>query len=132
MTLTQTPSEDLHVIDKRYFPRWEVQNRVLFQLKDNPEIFEGHTTDLSCVGMCLYAHQPLSIHQKIKLVVYLSGETSVSLFGIAVWANNEESSRKVGIVFYNTPLETQDLILQFAFNLNKERFLNDVFEGLNR
>lgn len=132
MTLTQTPRENFQVIDKRYFPRWEVQSRVLFQLKDNPEVFEGHTTDLSCVGMCLDTHQPLNIHQKLKLVVYLSKETSVSLFGIAVWAKGEEFFHKIGIVFYNTPLETQDLILQFAFNLNKERFLNDVFKGLNR
>ena len=128
MTTTQAATQDIHVIDKRYFPRWEVENRVLFQLKDNAEVFEGYTKDLNCAGMCLNTPQLLTVHQKLKLIIYLSKKTSISLLGIIVWVRDEKLFHKAGVVFYNTPMETQDIMLQFAFNLNKERLFNDILK----
>ncbi len=117
--------------DKRYFPRWEVKNRVLFQKDSDCEVHEGTTKDLSCAGTCLFTEQPLILHEKIKLVVYLSEEVSLSLQGIVVWIKGSESLREIGVIFYNTPSEAQDLMLQFAFSLNKERFLTNIFKGWN-
>ena len=129
ITTSSTTIQETSFADKRYFPRWEVKNRVLFQKENDLEVQEGYTKDLSCAGTCLYTDQQLALHQKLKLVVYLSEEISLSLQGIIVWIKTEASVYKIGVIFYNTPLEAHDTMLQFAFSLNKEKFLNHIFQG---
>lgn len=140
MTTSAAAVQETSFTDKRYFPRWEVKNRVLFQkdidsavfLEQNDsdcEVHEGYTKDLSCAGTCLLTNQTFNLHQKIKLVIYLSEEVSLSLQGIVVWIKSGEPLHEIGVIFYNTPAEAQDLMLQFAFSLNKERFLSQVFKG---
>lgn len=129
MTNSSPSVQEASFTDKRYFPRWEVKNRVLFQNENDCEVHEGTTKDLSCAGTCLFTNQTFHLHQKIKLVVYLSEQVSLSLQGIVVWIKGGEPLHEIGVIFYNTPSKAQDLMLQFAFSLNKERFLSQVFKG---
>ncbi len=115
--------------DQRYFPRWEVKNAVSYQLDKTKETYEGYTQDLSCAGACITSDTKFAPNQKIKLTVYLSPKTTVNLNGNILWAKKEGKENQIGVSFYNTGEETQELILQHAFNLHKEKFLKHLFDG---
>ena len=55
--------------DQRYFPRWNVNNRVIYHTESSPDqkLRHGHSKDLSCAGACLYLKEFLPPQQKIAL-----------------------------------------------------------------
>ena len=116
--------------DKRYFPRWAVENRVLYQLEDKPSTFKAHTKDLSCAGACLSTHEELLPKTRIKLTVFLSSEQTIYLQGIVCWTRHSENSHsQVGVTFENVPARVQEIILDHAFELNPQALKNQWFKG---
>jgi len=116
--------------DHRYFPRWEVDSRVLFQTENDPEFHEAHTKDISCAGAALCTQYPLTQHQKIKITLFLPNGTPVNLHGEVLWASTRENQEQLlGISFFNTAPEAQQLILQQAFEIDRKQLVSNWFKG---
>ena len=125
-------AQDLPLSDKRYFPRWEVQNRVLYQPFKSSDPKEAITRDLSCAGACICMEDSIGLDQKIKLTVYLSEETKVDLLGKVVWIKLQGDKNFVGVNFFNTEQEAQDLILEYAFSLDRSKLINHWYKGWDK
>ena len=123
--------QEKNLADKRYFPRWEVQNRVLYQAGRSSSFREAVTRDLSCAGACLCTQEAVGPEQKIKLTVFLSEETKVELLGKVVWIQFQEDKNLIGVNFFNTEKEAQDLILEHAFSLNRKKLIDHWYQGWN-
>lgn len=114
--------------ERRYFPRWIVENKVLYRLHDN-FYCEGTTKDLSCDGACLLCTENLNAPSKLTLVVYLDDVTAVEVTGHVVWNNFSGQRSLVGVRFENISTKVQDMILQHAFECNKELLTKHWFKG---
>ena len=115
--------------DQRYFPRWEVNNRVLFQLENQMDTFETQTVDLSCAGACLFISKSVKPNQKIKLVIYLSPAKFVNVNGHILWTKSVDGQLEAGVLFENIPPHTQDVILQHAFELRRDQVIRNWYKG---
>jgi hypothetical protein len=115
--------------DKRYFPRWEVQNRVIYHLEENPDNYEARTKDLSCAGACLISRKNNPLNQKVKLTIYLSASRAVSVEGKIVWSQPLDGAFELGVDFENVNLKSQDIILQHAFEFKHADVVKNWFKG---
>ena len=118
--------------DQRYFPRWQVKNRVLYQLENQLETFETQTLDLSCAGACLNLPKSIDPNKKIKLVIYLSSTKFINVNGEIKWANSSKGQPQAGVHFENTSLKTQDAILQHAFEIRPDQVIHHWYGGWAR
>jgi hypothetical protein len=114
--------------DLRYFPRWEVNNRVLYQFENEYDLHQGRTRDLSCVGARLRAEAPFET-RKISLTIFLSPRISVTVQGRVLWVSGDHGNSEAGITFENVSQEAQDMILQHAFEMDPDSVVNRWFEG---
>ena len=117
------------VMDRRYFPRWAVENRVIYTVESSKTPQEAKTKDLSGAGACLWVKEPLELNQKMKLIIYLSENVTVRLNAQVTWAKQCGNQNYAGVSFYNTSLQAQDLILEHAFDLDREQFVQHFFKG---
>ena len=115
--------------DHRYFPRWDVRNRVLYKSESDPHPRYGHTKDLSCAGACVYLEERLSPHQRVTLNIHLSPKTVVGLQGTVIWQDVATSPYLTGISFYETSDDAQEVILEHAFGLNRKKILEHWYKG---
>lgn len=115
--------------DQRYFPRWEVENRILYKLENSAEPHTGTTKDLSCAGARLTTKDPLLPRQRLKLTIRLSLTTEVVVNGRVIWQDQTRSPYPTGVAFYNTSGKAQETILQHAFEIDREKVLNQWFRG---
>ena len=113
----------------RYFPRWHVDDRVIFQLDGGREHYDGQTKDLSCAGACIISSERVEPRQKINITVYLSEDTKIKLNGYVLWVGSDQGRVCMGVSFYDTPDAIQDLILQHAFKINKDQVLKQWYKG---
>ena len=126
---TLGPGQDRSNDDKRYIPRWEVDNRILLQAEDDDNVKECRSRDISCVGICLFTPQEISVNQKVRLTVYLSEATQIQVIGTILWTKKTADGNLVGIIFEDTKPETQDLILDYAFEIKREDLVKHWFQG---
>ena len=115
--------------DKRYFPRWQVKNRVVYRYEGDFNFHEGRTRDLSCTGVALFSKFSVVIPQKLKLRIYLFEDDHVEVEGNPVWSKETTEGHLTGINFVNTSTEIQNKILQYAFEIKKNDVVNHWFEG---
>ena len=115
--------------DLRYFPRWEVNDPVQYSFEDGKEFFTGKTKDLSCAGACITGSTDVSPHQKIKMVVELAEGVRVKLNAHILWVKIDHHAPEMGVSFYNTPDDVQNLILQHAFEVDRDKFLQQLYKG---
>lgn len=117
--------------DQRYFPRWNVNNRVIYHAETIPDhqLRHGHTKDLSCAGACLYLKEFLSPQQKITLNIHLSPGTNLDLRATVVWQKAEDMTYLTGVVFHETSDEAQQQILEHAFEYDRSRVLEHWYKG---
>ena len=115
--------------DMRYFPRWEVSNRVSYYLEGENRPHHGETRDISCAGACISGVQEILPHQKIKVTIELSNHVKIDLKANVLWVKTEGGRPVMGLTFYDTPDTTQDLILKHAFELDRDRFVRHLFKG---
>lgn len=126
----QSPENNISKgIDMRYFPRWEVNNRVSYHLEGHKESYEGKTKDISCAGACIAGNGQVTLHQKIELTLQLNDVTRVKLKGHILWVKIENNQPQMGVTFYDTPDEVQNLILQHAFEVDKEQVVKQWYKG---
>jgi len=115
--------------DQRYLPRWEVHNRVLFKVANRKEICEGFTKDLHAAGTCLCIDESILPQQDVILTIHLSHGSSIRVKGKIVWAKTIGIKPHVGINFHSVPHDTQDQILENAFELDRENIVKHWFKG---
>ena len=115
--------------EKRYLPRWDVENRVRYKLKHESSDREGLTKDLSSTGICLKINDKMSVEQKVKLVVYLTEEKSLNVQGEVVWTRQVGTKTHVGINFSEIDEDAQELILKHAFEIEREKVLKHWYKG---
>ena len=117
--------------DQRYFPRWNVNNRVLYKTESSPDqqFHHGHTKDLSGAGACLYLKEFLPTNQKITLNIHLSPKTTLDLRARVIWQKAEDLAYLTGIAFYETSDEAQQQILEHAFEFDRPKVLEHWYKG---
>jgi hypothetical protein len=115
--------------DMRYFPRWEVKDQVLYNLDGQTESYEGETKDISCAGACITGTGNVSPHQKIKVVVELAEGVKIKLNAHILWVRIKNNQPQMGVTFYNTPDDVQSLILQHAFEVDRDKFVKQLYKG---
>jgi hypothetical protein len=115
--------------DMRYFPRWEVNNKISYHLVGQKNSHEGETKDISCAGACIAGNGNITPHQKIEMTLQLNDITRVKLKGHILWVRIENNNPQMGVTFYDTPDEVQSLILQHAFETDKERLVKQWYKG---
>ena len=115
--------------DMRYFPRWEVNDPVLYYLDGETESYEGQTKDISCAGACITGVGNVFPHQKIKVIIELAEGVKINLNAHILWVRIENNQPQMGVTFYNTPDDVQDLILHHAFELDRDKFLKHLYKG---
>jgi len=105
----QYPEHDsLKNDDMRYFPRWEVNDRVLYHLDGEKKSYEGQTKDISCAGARITGDGHVAPHQKIKLTLELADGVKVNLNAHILWVKVENNQPQMGITFYDTPDDVPD------------------------
>jgi Tfp pilus assembly protein PilZ len=115
--------------EKRYLPRWEIQNRVSFQFPEERDYHYATTRDLSCSGVCITTEENIHLGQKLKLTIELSQHSSVTLWGQVVWIKSHSIKKSVGIDFLEPGEEIKETILQYAFEIDKEKVVKHWFQG---
>jgi len=128
-TQERNPKDTSNRDDQRYIPRWEVHNRIFYQLIGEPEPREAHSRDLSCAGICLKTEQEIIPDQKVKLKIYLSENKSIDVQGHILWTRKISQGYLAGIVFDNIKPENQDVILDYAFEISRNDLINHWFKG---
>jgi len=124
-----TQDEQPKTENQRYAPRWNLEGHRACQMNQGSMAFEGHLKDVSCAGACIETDQNFLINQKINLTLHLSDRGVVNVCGTAVWAKAVNSHHEIGIHFFNTSSETQEIILRHAINANKELLKDHWFKG---
>lgn len=117
------------ITDQRYFPRWEVKNRAIFQFEDQKDTFEAQTLDLSCAGVCLLTAEPVQLNQKLKIIIYLSPTKFINVDGAVSWIHHIDGHLEAGVHFENTNYKTQDTILQYAFEVRHDQVIRNWYKG---
>ncbi len=117
--------------DQRYFPRWSVNNRVIYRAETTPDhqLRHGQTRDISCAGACLYLKEFLSPQQKIILNIHLSPKITLDLRATVAWQKTDDAAYLTGVTFYETSDETQQQILEHAFEFDRPKVLEHWYKG---
>jgi len=118
-------------MERRFLPRWEVNNRVLCHADENQNVLECRSMDLSCSGVGLVTRDRIPPSQKIKLAIFLTDAKAVEVEGHVVWQRLSTYGNLTGVNFENISLEIQDTILKYAFEFKKKDLINHWFDGWN-
>jgi len=116
--------------DKRYLPRWEAKNRIAYQFSESQQDNECFSHDLSSVGICLRTPRPLPLNQRIKLTVYLTEQNFFPAEGRVVWSRmTSEGDSLNGVLFEKITPQSQEMILQYAFEFKRDDLVKHWFQG---
>jgi hypothetical protein len=117
--------------ERRYLPRWHVNNRVLCRLDNAQVTLECRSRDLSCAGIEIVSREYISPQQKVNLTICLTETKALEVTGRVVWQKPSLSGNLAGVVFEDNPQEIQDVILKYAFEFKKKDVLNHWYDGWN-
>ena len=115
--------------DKRYFPRWNVQNKILYRKEENSTYQEALSKDINGSGACFSCLEEIKPSSKLTLLLYLADFVAVEVTGTVLWNKDGDSHNFVGVRFENTAAQVQDMILHYAFECKKEDFQRHWFKG---
>jgi len=115
--------------DKRYIPRWDVDNRVIFSYHNGQHQYEARTKDLSCAGACLLTNRIAPEEHQIKLKVFLSEHISFDVTAHVVWKSLSDGEFSLGVTFDDITPDIQELILTYAFEVKKDDVIKHWFSG---
>ncbi len=115
--------------DRRYLPRWEVENRIMYRKKDDVFYHEALTKDFNCSGLCLNTKEDIALNQEVTLTLYLAEDVTVHLKGIVSWQKHTEHGYLAGVQFDNISKKAQDLLLEYAFQSRQQELKKHWFQG---
>ena len=116
-------------VDKRYLPRWVVENKVLYRPENKSAYQETASRDINCTGASFYCKEDVLPRQKIKMVMYLSQTIAVEVTGTVLWKKDGDKQNLLGVRFEEIPPNVQDIILQYALEYKKEDLTRHWFKG---
>lgn len=115
--------------DNRYLPRWKVLNRVSYRLDNGNTVYEGLTKDLNSVGACLNLNENALLAKSISMTIYLDHGAPIEADGDIVWKKDINGQTIAGVQFKKIDAPAQERILDHAFRIDREKFLNHFFKG---
>ena len=118
--------------ENRYFPRWDVEDKIEYFLDSTTHAYHGLTKNLSCNGACLWLSDDLYINEKISLRIHLSEDDIARVHSRVSWVvKMPDGSNVAGVKFYDVTTRAQELILKHAFTVKKDQFIQNFFSGWN-
>lgn len=113
--------ENFPLLDQRYLPRWDTDRRAYYHVKGSPVIYRTRLKNLTASGVCLYVGKDVAVRQKLEMKIHLSPDKSFQAYGTVVWTYvSPRHLSWAGVAFDNLPQQTQDLILEYAFEIPHE------------
>jgi hypothetical protein len=116
--------------DGRYFPRWEVANKVTYRKEHGVSDHDCVSRDISNTGVCLRTYEKIIPNEKLSMTIQLDGGVSVQAQGRTVWEKDNGNDFLVGVRFEELSQKVQDMIFNFAFEGSPSRFQEKWFEGV--
>lgn len=116
--------------DQRYFPRWEVANKVIYKRDKAVHFHECLSRDISNTGLCLQTYEKLEENQKVFLTVELADGVTIQVHGVVVWKKSDGCHFLVGLQFEDISEKNQDMIFNCAFECERQHFNKKWFEGI--
>ena len=117
--------------DRRYLPRWEVDNKILYQKENEDTYHECRSKDINATGACMRTTEDITPNQQLNLTIYLADDIEpISIHGQTVWRVSREKENLVGIRFDRITEKTSDLIFHYAFEYKKEELMKRWFREL--
>ena len=118
------------VNDGRYFPRWEVANKITYKKEHGINFHECVSRDISNTGVCLRTYEKIVPDEKISMTIQLEDGLSVQTQGRTVWGRNEGKDFLIGVRFEDISQKAQDMIFNCAFESSPLRFKKQWFDGV--
>jgi c-di-GMP-binding flagellar brake protein YcgR len=115
--------------DQRYFPRWEVANKVVYKHEDGVNFHECLSRDISNTGLCLRSYEKIEANKKLLLTIELVDGVTIQAQGRVMWAKDNQKDCIVGVRFENISEQVQDMIFNCAFENQTKQFQEKWFEG---
>ncbi|GEM_PF-582308 len=117
--------------DRRYLPRWEVDNKILYRKEGDSEYRPCRSKDINCVGICIRTDETIDVNQPLSLTVYLAeGIAPVYVHGRALWRKLIGTENLVGILFDQVSDKTSERIFAYAFEYKRDELMKNWFRGL--
>ena len=116
--------------DRRYLPRWNVANRILYR-KDNETLgHECQSKDIHDAGICIHCGEDIQANDKLSLIIYLSkSSTPIEAYGRVVWNKKNDKDTLAGIRFERLTSEAREMIFNYAFESQRDKIVNNWFKG---
>lgn len=129
--LTPAPAAPAEPIghERRYLPRWDVENKILYRKKTDIFYQEAHTKDFNCAGLCLSSGEPIPENQEVSITLYLSEDVTLNIKGVTSWQKKTEQGYLAGIQFDHISKKAQNLLLEFAFENHQQEVQKRWFDG---
>ena len=115
--------------DKRYLPRWEVRNKILYSTESTTNYQSATSKNINCTGACFYCEGNFTPRQNINLILYLSDVIAVEVKGTVLWESYANSRKLIGVRFEDPATHVKEMILKYAFEYKKNKALNQGFKG---
>ncbi len=115
--------------DGRYFPRWEVANKVTYKHEKGVNFHECVSHDINNTGVCLRTYEKIPTNEKVSMTIELADGVTVQAHGRAVWERNNGKDFLIGVRFEDISDKVQDLIFNCAFEAHPQQFRDKWFQG---
>ncbi len=116
--------------DGRYFPRWEVANKVTYKKEKGVSFHECVSHDISNTGVCLRTYEKITPREKLSMTIQLEDGLSVQAQGCVVWEKPQDRDFLVGVRFEDISQKAQDMIFNCAFEATPQKFSKKWFDGV--
>ena len=109
------------VSDRRYLPRWEVHNKILFRREEETACRQCLSKDINSIGTCIVTEEPVELNKPLVMTIYLADDIEpIEAVGRPIWNSVKENQNLAGVRFERISSKARDLIFQFAFVHKKE------------
>ena len=116
--------------NRRYLPRWETNNKILYRRANEVIYREARSKDISATGVCLSTPDNIAPRESLNMVIYLAQDhTPLSIRGKTVWRKSCEAGNLIGIQFENSNDKISELIFNFAFEFKRDELSKRWFKG---
>ncbi len=111
--------------DQRYFPRWDVSNKILYR-KENDTVLKGCISrNINCTGACLVTQDEMTPSESLQLTIQLAEDMEpIHVQGRVRWVVKSHAENWVGVQFDEVTDKTTGLIFNYAFEYKKDEILN--------
>ena len=124
---TKTDNPTNH--ERRYLPRWEVDNKIIYRKGAEAVDYECRSKDIHAMGACLRTDEDILPNQELDLTIYLADDIEpIHVRGKTLWRVAHDKENLVGIHFERINDKTSDLIFHYAFEYKKEELMKRWFK----